>query len=469
MILRGLAAVVVCLGISGCSTLGTGRTSPPSPVLGKNSLSWPLPTIPSWEGQVLVHLDRGGEWGVPGAFLTRWGEAWAQINSGAPDYRRLYLLQKIYQESQEPWERFWAALGVFQIYKKSHLIDGALTWLSLARGLGDSPLLTLEQAWLVNFEKDDRGGALTLVRGLNRSLFSGQARERWNFLDQALHFSWLDRKDWGMDENISDLEVDHDDLWISTWNGALGRLSLASGEFTLLLKPSTAVAPIRFIRISRYFVYVFRDAQIQRYSKVTQNWKNFSLPPDLPGLRLQDVKLTGEDSFFAAHLGRGLWEWKAGQWIDRSAELTSLFLNVIIPGTDGTWLVGTQDQGILTWSPGTPSTPWAGTGRLNVTFLRKVGEGLLVGTFGQGLWLWQSSGGQKVSPVAYTTAVTATTGPLWWGTLDQGLHRGWGPGETSWQVAAGFSPRDVTALASWEGKVFMAVPGQGVGVWTDEN
>lgn len=467
-ILGILVILTACAGL---------KTSPPIHQEFLNDKSFPslVPQLPDLSSWTLQKLTADPGWNLPTNFLTKNGALWKELEGAIPSYRKVILWKKIQENASDPVEHFWASLGLYREYARAELTDEAIDQLKLAFQDFDLPLVRLEWAWQLFFKKQDQSSAGKLLKGLNRQDFSGEALSRWNFLDLGRHFHWLD---WGkspMDLQISDLQVDHDDLWISTWNGALGRYSLVTGEFTQLLQASTAISPIRLIRLSRYFVYVFRDNRIQRYSKVTGRWKEFELPSDWSGLRVQDVVLTGEDSFFAAHLGRGLWSWKEGQWSDLSKEIPSLFLNALLrrPSQENTgeWLVGTQDQGVLNYSEGQGVRPWPSSGKAphNITFLRTHQGQVLAGTFGQGLWKIAEDKAEKLADQGFVVCGNSSGDDFWWGTLDDGLQKNWGSSRMSWSVEQGLPQRDVMVMAQWKNEFFLGMTGQGVGVWSDED
>lgn len=470
MVMKPVTLLCGLLMVIGCAGLKTA----PSPhlELSPPRTSWEWPSLPPVSSSTIENMGDENGWGQNPRFLTFYGSLWASYHEATTAYRRVYFLKKIQELTQEPLELFWVDIRLYQEYFQAHLIDDALGQLRLAAQNGDGPRIRFEQSWLLFFEKKEPDKIGELLKGLKKENFTGDLLVRWNFLEQARHFRWLDIENSGLDAQISDLQVDYDDLWVSTWNGALGRYSLVSGDYTLFLKASQNVSPIRHIRISKYFVYVFRDNRIQRLSKVTGKWKDFALPEDWSGLRVQDVVLTGEDSFVAAHLGRGLWSWKAGQWTDLSSEIPSLFLNALLPLAENGWIVGSQDKGVFHWRPQVDCEVWASQEKnlpVNITFLKKVHDHFLAGTFGQGLWLLSHQHAEKVAEDKF--AVCGAIGPsgFWWGTLDSGLKKDWGTKSLSWSVEEGFAGLDVTVMVSWKNEIIMGIPGKGIGVWNDED
>jgi len=102
-----------------------------------------------------------------------------------------------------------------------------------------------------------------------------------NFLLRRLTILHIGKENGLPDDSISDLAVDGDDVWISTWGGGLMRFSRSSGKYTPIPLPSLQLRNLyvdfEYVYISSYDgIYIF-DKKSSRSLHLAKNEKNFTL------------------------------------------------------------------------------------------------------------------------------------------------------------------------------------------------
>lgn len=372
-------------------------------------------------------------------------------------------LEAIYRTSNPSEEAIRAAWRLWLAYSKAGLGADARAWLDRVReAVPDSPLVILETAWDQRFRLDDPEARRWWPRG-GLAPPADEDRTKAVLLRQKLFLGAQGLEGVGADNFVSTLVLDRDDLWIGTWNGAVVRWSLVTGELTRLWKPDQ-VAPVTRLVPTRWFIYAFQDKGLLRYSKVTGAWRAFDYPPGWTGLRVTGALASEDEVLDVAYLGQGLWRWERGEWKLLDSGGGGPFVTALGKEAEG-WLVGTKDRGLWTyrdglWSP----VPARGPAPSNISVLARSPEGVwAVGTWGEGAWVYD---GLVLQPVfahrEFVTSAAWDEGALW-GVLDQGLV--WAGGGST------LGPRDgvgaeVTGLVVWEGKWLWGT-GQGV-VWWNE-
>jgi len=277
----------------------------------------------------------------------------------------------------------------------------------------------------------------------------------------------------GADDYVSCLVLDRDDLWAGTWNGAVVRWSLAGETLERISPPAEAVAPVKALAATRWFLYAFQDRALFRYSKVTGAWRSFPYPPGWTGLRVGAVGAEGEETLWVAALGPGLWKWDRGQWSLEDEGGGGPFLNTLAPDGQGGLWIGTKDRGLWhrvggAWTPVTGPSGAPGPTNISVLAADPEGRRWAVGTWGEGTWILEDGALTPVSGASeYVTGAAWAEGRPLWGTLDEGLV---------WNSAAGpriLGPREglpaggVTSLIVWEGRWLWGTNGQGLGWWSE--
>lgn len=436
------------------------RTSVPAPSVGTlvevprvNPLdleNWPFGWVNDPEGPRLGRSVRF--WSD---FKPLWNRAASSPGAGVG------TLEAIYRDSSPSEEAIRAAWRLWLAYSRAGLGAEAREWLERVRAAApDSSLVALEAAWDQRFRLDDpnaRGwwppGGLVPP--------AAEDRPKATLLRQKLFLGTQSLEAVGADNFVSTLTLDRDDLWIGTWNGAVVRWSLVTGELTLLWQPDQVV-PVNRLVATRWFVYAFQDRALLRYSKVTGNWKVFDYPPQWTGLRVTGALATQDEVLDVAYLGQGLWRWERGEWRVLDAAGGGPFVTALGAEAEG-WLVGTKDRGLWTYRDGLwTSVPSRGPAPSNISVLTKGPGGLwAVGTWGEGAWIYD---GTMLQPALdhreFVTAATWAQEPLW-GVLDQGLV--WAGGSLGPRDGV---PAEVTGLVVWEGRWFWG-SSQGVVWWSE--
>jgi tetratricopeptide (TPR) repeat protein len=101
------------------------------------------------------------------------------------------------------------------------------------------------------------------------------------FLLRRMTIMHIGRENGLPDDAISDLAVDGDDVWISTWGGGLIRFSRSSGKYTAIPLPSAQLRNLyvdfEYVYISSYDgIYIF-DKKSSRSLHLAKNEKAFTL------------------------------------------------------------------------------------------------------------------------------------------------------------------------------------------------
>jgi len=178
--------------------------------------------------------------------------------------------------------------------------------------------------------------------------------------------------------------------------------------------------------------------------------------------------MTGPESFWAAHLGRGLWNWNAGTWKDHSDGSPSTYLNALALYGEGV-LAGSQDRGLLLFD-GTawPQLPGTGSGPANVSALASEpgGRRVAVGSYGEGPWLWDGGKFERLSGREFVSAVDWAGAEPWWATVDSGLLWGVVPPLQRLSVADGVAS-GITSVVSLAGRVWWGTTGNSLGFWSE--
>lgn len=481
--LRPLLAASLVLAVS-CATVPVPAVRPPSPVEAVQAVSPPsrgpvAGSIESWQFPRPLDLDHwpfgwvddgeGPRLGHSPRFWSDHKALWTEaLDPSIPPARAARRLESAYRSAGSAEEAFRAAWRLWLTYGRAGLADDARSWLDRAseRDPANSVLL-VARLWDQAFRLGDLSGARSLWPGTLTSLGADDARKA-GLLRQKLFLGTQGLAAAGGDGYVSALTLDRDDLWAATWNGAVVRWSLVTGELTGILAPAR-VAPVNRLVVTSWFVYAFQDQALVRYSKVTGTWRSFPYPTGWTGLRVTGALAEGEESLTASYLGQGLWRWTQGTWTLVDDQGGGPFVTALASDGEGGYVVGTKDRGLWLFRNGVWTNPGAG-GPTNISTVvaRVLGGPWAVGTWGEGAWVYD---GKAVSPILrgrqfVTAAAWTSDGPLW-GTLDEGVVA---TGDSGTEV---LGPRDgvggagVSALAVWQGRWIWGTTGQGLGWWSE--
>jgi hypothetical protein len=402
--------------------------------------------------------------GLPERFWSthrlRWDEALVAAPAAAA-----FRLERLFRDSTGD-EAFRAAWRLWLIDSRAGLAGDARSWLDRAAELRPSPDLALERAWDQVYRLHDLWGARALWAEAVTA-HPGDDR-KYRLLRQKLFSGSRSLLTVGADDYVSSIELDRDDLWAATWDGAVVRWSLVTGDVDLMKPAGDTVSPIRFIAITGWFVYAFQDKMLLRYSKVAGSWRAFPYPPGWNGLRIQGAVADGQESLWVGHLGEGLWRWERGEWTLVDSGGGGPFINALAAdGRGGLW-VGTKDRGLWNWNGGTWTPVSSQNGApSNITVIEPSDDAWAVGTWGEGGWILKDGVLKRAEGTGkeYITAAAWSAGAPIWGTLDQGLF---GSGRALGPLDG--APSGVSALVTWQGRWLWGTAGQGLGWWSeDEN
>ncbi len=427
-----------------------------------------------WPALSAFDLDRRPEgwvtdveavrFGLPEQFWSSHRLRWIEALGAAPA-AAAFRLERLFRDSSGD-EAFRAAWRLWLIDTSAGLSDAARGWLDRACELRPNAELALERAWDQAFRLHDLWGARALWAEAATAQPSNDRKYR--LLRQKLFSGSQSLVPIGADDYVSSLELDRDDLWAATWDGAVVRWSLVTGDVELMRPAGDVVSPIRFLAVTGWFVYAFQDKALLRYSKVAGSWRSFPYPAGWNGLRIQGAVADGQESLWVGHLGEGLWRWERGEWKLVDAGGGGPFINALASDGQGGLWIGTKDRGLWSWSDGvwTP-VPSENGAPSNITVIEPSEGVWAVGTWGEGAWLLKNGVLRRAEGNGneYITAAAWSSGVPIWGTLDQGVFssgRRLGPLDGV--------PAGVSALVAWQGRWLWGTAGQGLGWWSeDEN
>jgi len=430
------------------------------PNFDPDSLTFGWVTIPQWPARAAVI----------GRFWSLEKKNWQLVlGSSLLTAQKIFPLQVLYSQTLDSTEKFWSAFLLERFYLDAGLPAQARQWRSRALLLRSCDFLLLDELWyLAMIQRDQKAAAILWRRNSSLQLSDARDRSRLALLRQTLFLSKIDLPSQGLDSYVSTLSLDLDDLWIGTWNGGLARLSLVSGEWLVLERPKTQVSPLRLIKVTRWFVYAFKEKGFSRYSKVTRGWKDFTYPPNWSGLRIQSVSVQDEEKLWVAHLGQGLWCWDSGQWSPANEAGVSLFVNSVVLDARGRQLVGTQDNGFWIRDSGEWTEVKNGPTNISAITPSPSGDTWAIGTWGEGLWLMRNQTWQRLTTNDFVTGIDWNGENPWWGSVDQGLLHG-SQHLSSLGVRDGLQDAGVTALVTRAGRLYWGTMGQSIGVWSEDD
>ncbi len=392
---------------------------------------------------------------------------WTEALGGTAVPRSVRLLTQIHTRAANADEAFRASWRLWGLYRQAGLSDEARTWLDQAVQENPLPVALLDRAWDDVFRRRILGSLPPTIPPGPWPTAADASKA--SLLRQKLFLGTRDLAALGADNFVSCLALDRDDLWAGTWNGAVVRWSLTTGQTDLLLGPGPSPSPVKALAATSWFLYAFQDTQLRRYSKVTGVWRSFPYPESWTGLRVQGVVADGEESLWVAYLGQGLWHWTAGEWKAVDGGGCGPFLNALASDGTGGFLVGTKDRGLWTyrkeqWSPVGGSSDRVPT---NISALALGPEGsVAVGTWGEGVWLLETGQLHPLSLAGeYVTGVAwGDEGPLWGtleglGALQNGVLVRLGPTEG---ISGG-----VSSVESWGGRWLWGTMGNGLAWWSE--
>ncbi len=419
--------------------------------------------------------------GAPQAqFMSNHFEEWKEILTTNSLGKKLVLLQKLALSTKDFPENFWASNFLYSLYFQANIPRKAAHWLQVSLKYYANSEAYVRLAWLELFELNKNPEKVQIIfQNADPMTLSPSGKMLYQLVRLNLNYHKLSLDKIGIDSHISDLKIDQDDLWISTWDGGLARYSIPTKTWKVFWKTKAEVSPIKLLCLTKWFVYVFQDTQFSRYSKVTETWRTFSYPVGWGGLRVESVVPLGEENLLLANLGRGLWEWKEGQWTDLSQALPSLYVTAMSPASQGGWWIGTQDAGGGWLSQDYQRfSPWL-KGPKDVTFILDHQGYLFAGSYGQGLWEGLPSALRRLSnspsyvvigllqSLPQKSSLNSDSVVLWGGSLDHGSFRWDGKTWTTYSSNEGFPFTDVTSLAFDGSSIWWGSRNDGVGAWRD--
>jgi len=322
------------------------------------------------------------------------------------------------------------------------------------------------ESWL----DEDARGAREHFRAVRPAGLEGADIELYRALRVRLAWERFGPERLGLpDANISSLAVDGDDLWVGTWNGGTARWSLAAEVSTLFPSPAY---PRAFEPTARR-VWVATFEGLASYARASGRW---SLVPELlepTPAKVQALESMGDD-LYAGTLGDGLVRLREGVWETGAAGgYPGRFVNCL--AADGErLLIGTMDLGLLVLDTASGSFTSlaerhpAFTARNVTTVLADRGR-VWIGTYGEGLWLWEGDAirryGKDTGELGddWVLASCRVADGVWFGTFGGGASFAGDDGR--WRrlgAADGLPSLDVSALAWRPPFLFLGTLGAGV-------
>lgn len=418
--------------------------------------SWPFGWISDQETQKDLSL--------PDRFWTDQRTLWKQALATETEKRlQVWSLQQVVTFGS-PEEKQRASWLLYRRLTEAGFPSEARFWLDQTGLLSVAPIVSLEQAW------DDFFRLREPIRARQRwtsvrTPLPAESQAKASLLRQKL-FAHSRPLGSGVDDYVSSVWQDGDDLWAATWNGAVVRWSLATDQSDVVLS-SDQVAPIHFLTGSRWFVYAFQDQNLLRYSKVTGEWRTIPYPQGWTGLRVQGA-VVEDDAVWVGYLGQGIWKWADDRWTLVDGGGGGPFINVLVSagGREAFW-VGTKDRGLWHWQAGV-WTFFEGPTNVSVVVPHPGERRWLVGTWGEGTWLLEEETLTRWSlePDYVTSAAWWGLEPIW-GALDVGLVKGRGEARSVLDARAGIPPGAMTGLIVWEGRWIWGTSGQGWAWWSE--
>lgn len=265
---------------------------------------------------------------------------------------------------------------------------------------GEAARLHLRLAMIALYERGEHRLAGNFLLSVAPELLN--SRDTQDYLRIRKHLAWqiLSADRLGVrDGNISALEINEDDLWIGTWNGGVVRYSLVSEELAVFRHGAISLDAntVRCIKTFAGRVWVGSYRGLYSYSRATSAWVEDSLFGGTDPIRVEVLEEAG-GILYAGTLGRGLWRLEDGRW-QQIPGLADTYVNALcLFGRE--LAVGTMKQGLLLYDPETGSirsfdTIHPDLEARNITMvLSDRSSSLWVGTYGQGLYHWQSDKNQ---------------------------------------------------------------------------
>lgn len=322
--------------------------------------------------------------------------------------------------------------------------------------------------------KDPRA-ARRYFREVRRAYVQPEDLQLLRALRIRLVWDWIPASQLGLaDSNVAALRVDGDDLWVGTWNGGAARFSVSSGEST----PFPSPAFTRSIEVTDRRVWVGTADGLAWYGKASGTW-GFS-----DAWKALAVHQAGGE-LYAGTLGDGLFRLRGEEW-ERllDGDLPGRFVSCIAEGPGGaTLLIGTVTLGLIVMDRATGDMKGLeqlapGFSARNITSVLADRQGRVwIGTYGEGLFLWNPADG-SLSRFSRATgemgddwvlAICETPRALYFGTFGAGVSV-YETGRGAWKrfgIADGLASLDVTSIASRAPYVFFGTLGAGVSVYEE--
>ena len=404
-------------------------------------------------------------------------------------YKASYFLQLLQEADPGSAAAFEAGLSVAGWYYDRRSWRTALEYFGRAidgagamdRGKG-LDLALLRRAELCLYFAEDAGTARLSFRRIDPDNLPASETALYKALSVRLFWSVLTSSGLGLaDANVSSLMVDGDDLWVGTWNGGVSRYSVSSSRADPFPLPSFS----RSIETAGQRVWIGTAEGLAWYCKSSGRWgaeSDFRSPTP----RKVQVVREAAGSLYVGTLGDGLFRRGAGGWEKLSSgDLPGKLITCIAadPG-DRRLLIGTMNRGLVLYDLRTgkmstlakevPAFTSANIG----TILPDSQGRVWVGTYGEGLFAWQTDSGT----IRHYTKATGEISDDWvlaGCETDRALYFGsFGGGSDvylkapgSWRhmgIRDGLASLDVTAIAWHRPFVFFGTLGAGVSVYDEE-
>lgn len=148
--------------------------------------------------------------------------------------------------------------------------------------------------------KNDRESAcyyLDMLEFKNKAIIDFEKKIRWSYINKSNGL---------VDNSISSIYFDGDDLWVGLWIGGVMRFTRSSGKRVNFTTRSGLVSSyVRDINIDRENVWVATFNGVGRYDKQKSMWYNYNAIPGIANQKIKTIKIT-ENKIYFGSLGKGV-------------------------------------------------------------------------------------------------------------------------------------------------------------------